>query len=151
MVAYETHWFAYGALFYSKNLRCLRWSGGRKRSQYKFNTANNKSLRRNVWKLLTVAYERHAFAYGNLDCATPCLAYSSRVLISAQISWHNVQQPLPRLGEFSPERFWQDRLSDRWVCRAGRRVMSSTFLSGTALSFALRYKGSYSETGVNTT
>ena len=34
-------------------------------------------------KLLTVAYEYYVFAYGNLDYATPCLAYSSGVLASA--------------------------------------------------------------------
>ena len=38
-------------------------------------------------KLLTAAYERHAFAYGNLDYATPCLAYSSMVLTSARMEF----------------------------------------------------------------
>ena len=36
-------------------------------------------------KPFPVAYQRHAFAYGNLDYATPCLAYSSGVLTDAHL------------------------------------------------------------------
>ena len=81
------------ASFYSKSLRCLRWTAGPKRPQLLLNMYSTRPQTRasgaygttSGLKLLTVAYERHAFAYGNLDCATPCLAYSSGVLTSAQL------------------------------------------------------------------
>ena len=81
------------ASFYSKSLRCLRWTAGPKRPQLLLNMYSTRPQTRaygacgatSGLKLLTVAYARHAFACANLDYATPCLAYSSGVSTSAHL------------------------------------------------------------------
>ena len=75
---------------------------GLKQTKYIFNTAHSKSLRRlrrNIWKQFAYGSLRTPrFFYGNLDYATPCLAYSSGVLISAHVysmifSWSSHKAP----------------------------------------------------------
>ena len=66
-------------------------------------------------KMLTVAYERHAFAYSNLLCANQCLAYSLGVLASAHMRIKTLKDTTCCEG------FWAERAERPWVTRSERK------------------------------
>ena len=104
------------ASLYSKS---FRWNAGPKQLQLLPNMFSTRPKITRVYgahgatpgnKLLMVACEHHAVAYGNLDYATPCLAYSSGILAPAQMQANIAGVAEKDLGDL------QWNLEERHLC-----------------------------------